>query len=212
MNEVDRAQIYEYVNRLFAPEDDTLRWVQQQCRQHQLPPISVQAHEGRLLQMLMLMVGARRVVEIGTLGGYSGIWMARALPADGFLYTLEINADHAEVARASFARAGVSERVELLLGDARDTLGELSAGAPYDFVFIDADKAGYPDYLAWSIANLRPGGIVCAHNALRRGAVIDPQGEDNLALAAFNRALAEDERLESHLLAVGDGLAVAIRR
>ena len=212
MNEEKRAEIHEYVNRLFAPEDETLQWVKSQCREQGLPPISVQPHEGRLLQMLMLLIGARRVVEIGTLGGYSGIWLARALPTDGRIYTLEIDSKHAAVARSSFERAGVSERVKILVGDARENLQSLEAAGPHDFIFIDADKVGYPQYLDWSIANLRAGGVVCAHNALRRGAVIEPEGEDNLALAAFNNALAEDERLESHLFAVGDGLAVAIRR
>lgn len=212
MKEKGLSDIYGYVNQLFAPEDEILQWVQLQCREQGLPPISVQPHEGRLLQMLMYLIGAQKVVEIGTLGGYSGIWMARALAKDGKIFTLEIDEKHAKVAQASFDRAGVSERVKILVGDANKNLCQLDTVGPHDFIFIDADKVSYPQYLSWSVANLRKGGIVCAHNALRRGAVIDPKGEDNLALATFNRSLAEDERLESHLFALGDGLAVAIRR
>lgn len=212
MKEKGLSDIYEYVNQLFAPEDEILQWVQLQCREQGLPPISVQPHEGRLLQMLMYLIGAQNVVEIGTLGGYSGIWMARALAEGGKIFTLEIDEKHAKVAQASFDRAGVRERVKILVGDANENLCQLETVGPHDFIFIDADKVSYPQYLSWSVANLRKGGIVCAHNALRRGAVIEPKGEGNLALARFNRSLAEDERLESHLFALGDGLAVAIRR
>lgn len=208
----DQSEINEYVNRWFAAEDEVLQWVQQTSREQGLPPISVQPFEGKLLHMLVHLIGARKAVEIGTLGGYSGIWLARALPDDGQLFTLDISEKHAEVARAAFERAGVSGKVEIWVGDANENLHRLDASGPFDFIFIDADKTSYPQYLTWSIENLRKGGIVCAHNALRRGAVIQPEGEDNLALAEFNRRIAEDERLMGHLLTIGDGLAVGVRK
>ena len=208
----DIAEINDYVNRLFSPEDEVLKWVREQSELNGLPAISVQPHEGRLLQILVMLVGARNVVEIGTLGGYSGIWMARALPEGGRITTVEISEKHAAVAQASFERAGVSDRVRVKVGDANQVLQTLESEGLFDFVFIDADKESYPQYFEWSIANLRAGGMVTAHNALRRGMVIEPEGPDNLALAAFNQALSEDERLEGHLLAIGDGLAVGIRR
>ena len=209
---MDISEIQDNLNRLFAPEDDVLQWVQQQSRENGLPTISVQPFEGRLLQILMKLIGARKVVEIGALGGYSGIWIARALPEDGHLVTLEINEKHAKVASSAFARAGVSEKVQIMVGDANGNLQLLVNTGPFDFIFIDADKISYPRYLNWSIENLRKGGVVCAHNALRRGAVFEPKGEDNIALAEFNRTLAEDERLEGFIFAIGDGLALGIRQ
>ena len=209
---IDISEIQDNLNRMFAPEDEVLQWVQKQSQEFGLPAISVQPFEGRLLQILMKLVGARKVVEIGALGGYSGIWIARALPEDGHLVTLEINEHHAKVAGSAFARAGVDEKVRVMVGDANENLLQLVNSGPFDFIFIDADKTSYPRYLNWSIENLRRGGVVCAHNALRRGAVFEPIGEDNIALAEFNRMLAEDERLEGYLFAIGDGLAMGIRQ
>ena len=209
---MDISEIQNNLNRMFAPEDEMLQWVQQQSQEFGLPAISVQPFEGRLLQILMKLVGARKVVEIGALGGYSGIWIARALPKDGHLVTLEINEHHAKVAGSAFARAGVGEKVRIMVGDANENLLQLVNAGPFDFIFIDADKTSYPRYLNWSIENLRRGGVVCAHNALRRGAVFEPIGEENIALAEFNRMLAEDERLEGYLFAIGDGLAMGIRQ
>jgi caffeoyl-CoA O-methyltransferase len=134
------------------------------------------------------------------------------LPADGKLYTLEVSSKHARVAHGSFERAGVSSKVEILEGAALDSLKKLSSSGPFDLVFIDADKEGYPEYLAWAIENLRPGGMVAAHNAFRHGGIIEPQDDGDRAMDAFNRALAADSRLESTILAIGDGMAVGIKR
>ena len=202
----------DYVNELFAPEDDVLRWIQSEAEKHGLPSISIQPFEGRLLQILLRSVGARKVVEIGALAGYSGVWMARALPSGGKLITLEKSSKHAAVARASFKHAGVSDRVELREGDGMTLLGKLSAEGPFDFVFIDADKPTYPQYLAWTVDNLRAGGMVAAHNALRDGRVLAPESEDDRMMDAFNRALAADARLDSFIIGVGDGMAVGIKR
>lgn len=205
-------RLNDYITELFAPEDDALRWIQAEAERQGLPSISVQPFEGRLLQFLLRSVGARKVVEIGALAGYSGVWMARALPPGGKLITLEKSSKHAAVARASFERAGVSDRVELREGDGVTLLGKLSAEGPFDFVFIDADKASYPQYLAWTVDHLRTGGMVAAHNALRNGRVLAPEGDDDRMMDAFNRALAAETRLDSFIIGVGDGMAVGIKK
>lgn len=205
-------QLDHYVTELFSPEDEALRWLQAEADRQGLPSISVQPFEGRLLQFLLRSVNARKVVEIGALAGYSGVWIARALPPDGKLITLEKSSKHAAVARASYARAGVSDRVELREGDAHMLLEKLSAEGPFDFVFIDADKASYGHYLAWTVDNLRTGGMVAAHNALRNGRVLAPESDDDRLMDAFNRALAADARLDSFIIGVGDGMAVGIKR
>ncbi len=202
----------QYITQLFVREDDALRTTQAEADRNGLPQISLAPHEGRLLQFLALAVGAKKIVEIGTLAGYSGTWLARALPAGGKLFTLEKSSKHAEVARASFERAGVATKVELLEGDALDSLKKIEAHGPFDLVFIDADKGGYPNYLAWAVANLRSGGIVAAHNAFRGGAVLAPKNDDDRGMDSFNRALAEHPQLESTILAIGDGMAVGIKK
>ncbi|HYO89194.1 MAG TPA: O-methyltransferase [Candidatus Limnocylindrales bacterium] len=206
-----RDRLDAYVTDLFALEDDVLRWIQQQADERGLPVMSVKPFEGRLLQFLIQAVGARKVVEIGALAGYSGVWMARALPADGELYTVEREPAHAALTRESFARAGFSGRAHVLEGDALVMLAKLSSHAPFDFVFIDADKLSSPRYFDWAERNLRPGGMVAIHNAYRRGAVLDPKTEDDHAVDDMNRILAARPGFSPHLIGVGDGLLVAIR-
>ena len=203
--------IDNYVIDLFAPEDEALKWITAEAERNGLPQISIRAHEGKLLQLLMHSVAAHRVVEVGTLAGYSGVWLARALPADGKLFTLEKSAKHAQVARASFERAGVKDKVELLEGSALDSLTKLNPQAPFDFVFIDADKGNYVNYLQWSVDHLRPGGMVAAHNAFRGGHIIAPDSDDDRAMQEFNDALAHEKRLFSTIIAMGDGMAVGIK-
>ncbi len=207
-----QAGLNTYITDLFAPEDDALRWIQAEAERNGLPAISILPFEGRLLQLLLHALGAKQIVEIGALAGYSGTWLARALPADGKLYTLEKSSKHAKVARAAYEKAGVANRVELIEGDAQESLRKLSAKGPFDFIFIDADKGGYPAYLAWAVENLRVGGMVAAHNALRHGRIIAPESDDDRAMIAFNQALADNPLLESGIIGVGDGLAVGIRR
>lgn len=201
-----------YVNHLFAREDDALRRIQQGTRNQDMPTISVQPFDGKLLQMLVWALNARKVVEIGTLAGYSGTWLARALPADGRLYTLEKSSKHAAVARQHFADAGVSDRVELLEGDAQTSLDKLSAQGPFDFVFIDADKPGYPGYLEWTAANLRPGGMFAAHNAFSHGRVLAPDTDNSRAIAAFNQLVADHPQFESTIIGMGDGMTIGIKK
>jgi caffeoyl-CoA O-methyltransferase len=205
-------QLDQYVTDLFAREDDVLAWIKSEMVRNDMPAINLRPFEGRLLQVLIYALGARKVVEIGTLAGYSGVWIARALPPGGKLYTLEKSSKHAQVARASFEHAGVAGRVELLEGAGQDWLPKLAPNGPFDLVFIDADKGGYPGYLAWAIDNLRPGGMVAAHNALRGGKVLAPESDDDRMIRAFNQALADDTRLESMILGIGDGMAVGIKK
>lgn len=202
----------QYVTELFAVEDDALQWIQAETRRHNMPQISLAPQEGRLLQFLAQSVGARTAVEIGTLAGYSGTWLARALPDDGKLITLEMDSKHARVARASFERAGVAHKVELIEGPALASLEKITHHGPFDFVFIDADKGGYPRYLEWAINNLRPGGMVAAHNAFRGGGVINPGSDDDRGMHHFNRSIAADPRLFGTILAIGDGMAAGIKK
>jgi predicted O-methyltransferase YrrM len=138
--------------------------------------------------------------------------MARALPPGGRLYTLEKSSKHASVARAGFERAGVADRVELLEGDAQNSLAKLTPRGPFDMVFIDADKGRYPVYLAWAIDNLRPGGLVVAHNAFRSGLILSPDSDEDRLIDTFNRSLAAEPHLEAMILAIGDGFAVGMKK
>jgi len=218
MNDNQFAVVDDYIEDLFLGPDPVLEAALADAAAAGLPTIHVSPAQGSLLRLLALAVGARRVLEIGTLGGYSAIWLARALPADGRLITLEREPRHAEVARANLARAGLADRVEVRVGPAAEGLAALArAGdAPFDLVFIDADKAGYPDYLDWSLRLTRPGGLIVADNVLRRAAIAVPEDDDADAdgIRRFNARLAAEPRVTATLLpTVGrkglDGLALA---
>lgn len=206
-----------YIRELFIPDDDALREALRDMEAAGLPTINVPAALGRLLGVLVRAVGARRVLEIGTLGGYSAIWMARALPADGWLISLEVDPRHAEVARANLERVGVAGRVEVRVGKALDLLPALANDVPFDLAFIDADKVSYPAYLDWALRLLRPGGLIVADNVLRGGSVADPAAadEDVRAINRFNRAAASDPRLDAIILpnrGGRDGILIAAVR
>ncbi len=174
------AEVDGYLHGLLAPHDDALRAALAASDAAGLPAIAVSPGEGKLLHLLALAVGARRILEIGTLGGYSAIWMARALPADGRLVTLEFEPRHAEVARANLARAGLADRCEVRLGRALDLLPRLEAegAGPFDLAFIDADKPSNPEYFAWALRLARPGGLIVVDNVVREGAVLDAGSGD----------------------------------
>jgi predicted O-methyltransferase YrrM len=169
-----------------------------------LPEIQVSAPQGKLLHLLARALGARRILEIGTLGGYSAIWLARALPPDGRLVTLEIDPRNAEVARANLSRAGLSQVAEVRVGPALDSLPQLAedGSAPFDLVFIDADKPGYPDYLHWALALTRPGALIVADNVVRDGEVVDAGSADaNVqAVRRYNALVAAEPRLSATVL------------
>jgi predicted O-methyltransferase YrrM len=185
----------------------------------ELPAIDVAPNQGKLLQLLARMVGARRILEIGTLGGYSAIWLARALPAGGRLITLEFSPKHAEIARANIAHAGLSDLVEIRIGAALDTLPKLQTeiAEPFDLIFIDADKLNNSEYLRWAIKLSRPGTLVIIDNVVRDGAVIDATSTDKDVQGARHlfELLANEPRLSSTAIqTVGvkgyDGLAFAL--
>jgi predicted O-methyltransferase YrrM len=176
------SAVDQYITDLLVPPDPALDAALAASDAAGLPAINVAPNQGRMLMMLAQMRGARRILEIGTLGGYSTIWLARGLPADGSgrLVTLEANPKHAEVARANIARAGLADVVELRVGRALDTLPQIAAegGGPFDLIFIDADKPGNPDYLAWALRLSRRGSLIVADNVVRNGAVIDEASAD----------------------------------
>ena len=207
-----------YIENLFLPDDPALTAALADSAAAGLPEIAVSPAQGKLLTLLARAAGARRILEIGTLGGYSAICLARALPPDGRLVTLELIPRHAEVARANIARAGLAERVEVRVGPAAESLAHLAAeGAPpFDLIFIDADKPSYAAYLEGVMPLARPGALLIADNVVRQGRILDP-GDDANAQGArrFNERLAADPRLSAVVLqTVGskgyDGLAIAV--
>lgn len=202
----------EYITTEFARPDDVLRKVLEAIPARGLPAITIKPEEGRFLQFLVRACSARRVVEIGTLGGYSGIWLARGLPAGGRLITLEKEPLHAAVAREHFSLAGLDDKVELRLGDALELLPALAREGPFDFCFIDADKLGYGAYLDWALSNVRPGGIIAAHNAFRGGSLLDPANTaaDTVYMRTFNRRFATEPRLLTTIFPAGDGTLVGV--
>lgn len=183
-----------------------------------LPAIDVSAAQGKWLHLTARMIGARRILEVGTLGGYSSIWLGRALPAGGRLTTLEIDPRHAEVARANIERAGLGDRIEVRVGAALDTLAAMRAAGegPFDLVFIDADKPNNANYLREALAMTRPGGVILCDNVVRGGRVIDAAGDENVqgARALFDAIAAEPRLSGTAIQTVGakgwDGLAIAI--
>jgi predicted O-methyltransferase YrrM len=205
--------ISRYITDLFAAQDHALEKALEEIRKNGLPEITITPEEGRFLQFLVRASGSTLAVEIGTLGGYSGIWIARGLAVGGRLITLEIEPKHAQVARQNFDRAGVGNRVEIREGDAHQLLEHLTTDSPFDFIFIDAEKIGYPRYLEWAINNTVTGGLIVAHNALRGGWIVDDSALDeaNVAMREFNRMVAEDKRLLATIYPGGDGMVVAVR-
>jgi predicted O-methyltransferase YrrM len=164
-----------------------------------LPSIQVSPAQGKMLHLVALSIGARKILELGTLGGYSTIWMARALPASGRLITLEADPKHAEVAKANIARAGLANVVELRLGRAQETLPKLAAEAPFDLIFVDADKTGYPEYFQWAVKLSRRGTLIIADNVVRQGAVVEADSSDaNIqAVRRFYELVAAEPRVSA---------------
>jgi predicted O-methyltransferase YrrM len=208
MPDESSQQITAYIRDLFLPHDEVLEGALRRAQEAGLRSIQVPAEVGRLLGILARAIGARRILEIGTLGGYSAIHLARALPEDGRLITLELDPHHAEVARENLEAAGLSSRVEVRLGRALDVLPSLTAEAPFDLAFIDADKESYPAYLDWCLRLVRPGGLIVADNVLGRGrggGAGQPGSRGGGSIDAMNRAAASDPRFEAIILPVRDG-------
>lgn len=205
----------DYLDGLLVRPDGALEAAQAAGDEAGLPAIAVSSNQGKLLQLLARMLGARRILEIGTLAGYSTIWLARALPSGGRLVTLEINPEHAAVATANLERAGVADRVEVRVGAALDTLPTLDG--PFDLVFIDADKQNNADYFRWAVRLARPGTLIVVDNVVRGGRVLDETSDDAAILGTRSvlEAIAAEPRVSATALqTVGvkgyDGLAFAL--
>ena len=219
MNQDQWTAVDRYITDLLVPADPVLEASLQASTDAGLPAINVAPNQGKLLHLLARIHGARTILEIGTLGGYSTIWLARALPAGGRVVTLEVDPKHAEVARANFVRAGLADLVELRLGRALDTLPGLAAEkrGPFDLIFIDADKVSIPEYFAWALQLSRPGTVIIVDNVVRKGAVVDASSSDPSVqgVRRFNQLLAAETRVSAtSLQTVGsqgyDGFTLAV--
>jgi predicted O-methyltransferase YrrM len=215
----DWSRVDAYVEELLLPPDPALAAALASAEEAELPPIQVSPAQGKLLHLLARLHGSRRVLEIGTLGGYSAIWLARALPAGGRLVTLEIDPRHAEVARGNVERAGLGEVVEIRVGPALETLPVLAdeGAGPFDLVFVDADKPGNPEYVRWALRLTRPGSVIVVDNVVRGGAVADPGSADPAVRGSreLMELLAAEPRLDATAIqTVGvkgyDGFALAL--
>ncbi len=196
MNQATFDAVDAFVADTLLGEDVDLAAVQEAATKAGLPPIQVSPPQGRMLQILARLQGANRILEFGTLGGYSAILLARVLPPGGRLITLEHDPAHAAVAQANFERAGVADRIDLRVGAALDTLPELEDEGPFDLVFIDADKVNTPNYFAWSLAHTRPGSLIIADNVVRDGTLADPDGDASAqAQRRLHEMLADEPRV-----------------
>ena len=210
-------EIDEYIERLFVPRDLAFEFALRDAQKAGLPQIHVSRNEGKLLYLLAKLSGAKRVLEIGLLGGYSAMWLARAIGPEGRLVTLEVDESHVQVARKNLERVGLLPRVDIRHGDARLTLKKMvEAGEkPFDLVFIDADKPSYPIYLDYTMQLTRPGSVILADNVIRDGKVARSGETDPIirGIQEFNRRLAAHPKLEAILVTVMrrnlDGLAIA---
>jgi caffeoyl-CoA O-methyltransferase len=204
-------RLARYATELFAVEDANLTTIRARQEGLRLPPIHISADEGKLLHVLLRAIRAKTVLEVGSLAGYSGVWLARALQPDGRLTTIEKDPRHAALARQAFAEAGLASRVRVLDGAALDVLPTLAPG--FDAIFLDADKASLPEYFEWSLALLREGGLLLCDNAFLHGSVVDPadQSPDTAGVRAFNLRAATDSRLVSTVVPIRDGLVVAVK-
>jgi predicted O-methyltransferase YrrM len=213
------SAVDEYVSGLLVPHDEALEAALRASEAAGLPAIQVSPPQGKLLQLLAKAIGARAILEFGTLGGYSTIWLARALPADGCLITLEADPRYAEVARENIARAGIGNLVDLRVGSALDQLPQLDAegAGSFDLTFIDADKVHTPDYFSWALDHSHPGSLIVSDNVVRFGRLAEPDSDDPTipAQRRLHEMLAADSRVEATTIqTVGvkghDGFNVAL--
>ena len=212
-------EVDKYISDLFIAPDEALTAAEQSHASENIPHINVSPNLGKLLHLIARLANAKKILEVGTLAGYSTIWMARALPDGGKMISLEIDPHHAAVARKNIERAGLSSKVDILEGKAIDLLPKLLAenAGPFDMIFIDADKPPYAEYFEWALKLSRPGTVIIADNVIRDGKVLDPNQEDPMVKGAqrFNRALAASTQVTATILqTIGlkeyDGMAIAI--
>jgi len=219
MNQELFEAVDQYIGELMGDEDSVLKETIQSMVDANIPAISVSANQGKFLQLIAKMVNAKKILELGTLGGYSTIWMARSLPRDGRLVTLELEQAHADVARRNFIKAGLDDMVEIRVGQALDLLPKIETEkiGPFDLIFIDADKPPYAEYFQWALKLSRPGTVIIADNVIREGKVLDPDCDDErvIGVRRFNKVLAENKQVSATIIqTVGskehDGMAIAI--
>ena len=214
MSKLTEVNPYQtYLRDLFHSDDADLSRLQAEAEAEGLPKISIGPEQGKFLQLLVQLTGARKALEIGVLGGYSGAWIARALPEGGKLIGLELERKHADFACMQWKRMGLADRIEVLVGPALDSLPELAGEAPFDLIFIDADKGNYPAYLDYAVRYSRPGTVILGDNVHMGGSVVDPERQDSdwvQGMRSFARTLSKDERLMSTVVPYSDGLAMAV--
>ena len=218
MNQEIFAQVDQYIGNLLAPEDDILKSVISSLAIAGLPQHSISPNQGKFLQVMMQLCNAKNVLEIGTLGGYSTIWMARALPSDGKIITLEVDSNHAALAQKNIEYAGISDKVDLKIGMALQILPELvESKAVFDLIFIDADKPPYMEYFEFAINLSRPGTVIICDNVIREGKILDPKSTDEkvFGVQRFNQLLATNNKVTATILpTIGvkeyDGMAIAV--
>ncbi len=214
MTDIISPAISDYLLEHCTPADDVLRDLAEETRHGfgRAAGMQISHDEGELLTMLVRLTGARLAVEIGVFTGYSSICIARGLPKDGRLLAFDVSEEYTGVARRYWARAGVDDRIELTLGPAVETVKALDPEPIIDFAFVDADKTGYPAYYAELVPRMRPGGLIVLDNVLRDGRVLDPQDESDVAVRDLNDLIVADERVESVMLPVRDGVTLVRKR
>lgn len=209
----------QYISELFHDEDDCLKATELSIIESGIPQISISPNQGKYLQILAKLCNAKKILEMGTLGGYSTIWMARALPEDGKLVTLEIDKKHSEVAQQNFNRCGLASKIEIRLGKAIEILPQLEkeGAGPFDMIFIDADKPPYTEYFQWALKLSRPGTVIIADNVIREGKVLEEKSADEMVTGVkrFNEYLSKCAEVTATIFqTVGtkehDGMAIAI--
>lgn len=212
-------QVDEYINRLVTHEDEALLGVEKSIKEENMPQISVSPSQGKFLQVMAKLTNAKKILEMGTLAGYSTIWMARALPKNGKLISIEFDPHHAAVAKKNIERAGVATLVEIRLGKALDILPKIKdeGSGPFDMIFIDADKPPYLEYFEWAIKLSRPGTLIIADNVIREGKILDSKTDDPMVIGVdrLNRSLEHDSRVTASIMqTVGskqhDGMVIAV--
>ena len=212
-------QVDEYINRLVTHEDDALLAVEKSIKDENMPQISVSPSQGKFLQVLAKLINAKKILEMGTLAGYSTIWMARALPKGGKLLSIEFDPHHAAVAKKNIDRAGVGHLTEIRIGKALDILPKIKTEGlgPFDMIFIDADKPPYLEYFEWAIKLSRPGTLIVADNVIREGKILDAKTDDPMVIGVdrLNKSLEHDSRVTASIIqTVGskqhDGMVIAV--
>lgn len=221
MNQEIFTKVDNYINNFFVKEDQALLNVATSIQDAGIPPISVSANQGKFLHLLAKLVNAKKILEIGTLAGYSTIWMARAMPPGGKLITLEFDPLHAEIAAKNIQAAGLKALVDIRVGKAIDSLPKIEAAGegPFDMIFIDADKPPYTEYFHWAVRLSRPGTLIVADNVIREGRILDANSHDEMVIGVqrFNKMLSENGAVDATIIqTIGekehDGMALAIVR